>query len=301
MSFCNCNYGLGNTGVPGCQTLQSVTKKLILVPINKADGTRNSIAIGDVIDAAYLTARINDADESARWYPTPLLDNVENTKADSLFESLNSGSNIFIQEGVRTFTGVFIKQGPTFLGKLKSGRCVSFGVYMIDIDGSLTGYLSNDGQELYPISVDKETFNPVLMPATDSTVAKIMLSFEFLRTQMDENLKSISAQDIAADVLSSNGLLDGFVAISADTTTDFTATVTSSYGSFNSPLRIEGLLLADFTVYNITTASAVVITSVTEVADGEYAVVIPAQTALDSMRLSIVKDGFLFEVATWTI
>lgn len=301
MSFCNCNYGLGNTGLPGCESLQSVTRKLILVPLYKSDGTRNSIAKTDVIDEAYLIARLNDVNESARWYPTPEVDNVENTKADSLFESLNSGKNVFIQEGVRSFSGVFIKQGPTFLGKLKTGRCVDFGVYMIDIDGNLFGYISKDKQELYPIAVDKETFNPVLMPASDTTVAKIMISFEFDRTQFDENLKPVSSDFVTADLMRASGLLDGFISISGDTISEFTTTVSMSYGSFNKSLDIQGLSLADFSVYNLTTSLSVTLTSVVEESDGTYLTSMPSQTIGDVMTLTITKNGFIFEVGTWTI
>jgi hypothetical protein len=300
--FCSCNSSLGNLGNPSCDTLQSVTKKIIYVPIYNSLGVRNAILKTDILNESYVSAKINHADESVRWYPSPTIENVEDTKAEAIFESLNSGANIFIQEGVRTFTGVHVKQSATFLGKLKSGKCVSFGVYLIDNDGNLTGSISTDGTKLYPIMVDKDTFQPTLIKATDTTVAKVQVSFEFSRIERDENLKMITANDfVGVDLLSLNGLLDGYVAISDDTTTSVTATITTSYGSFTSPIKIEGLLLADFTLFNVTDNAAVTITSVTETSAGVYVLEFAAQSAADSMRLTVAKTGFSVEVATWTI
>jgi len=300
--FCSCNSSLGNLGNPSCDTLQSVTKKLIYVPIYNSLGVRNAILDSDIVNDAYVTAKINHTDESARWYPSPIIENVEDTKAEAIFESLNSGANIFIQEGVRTFTGVHVKQSATFLGKLKSGKCVAFGVYLIDNDGNLTGSMSTDGTKLYPIMVDKDTFQPTLIKATDTTVAKVQVSFEFSRIEKDENLKMINSQNIVGvDMLSVNGLLDGYVAITNDTVTSVTATISTSYGSFGSPIKIEGLQLADFTLFNVTDNASVVISSLTETSAGVYVLDFAAQTAADSMRLTISKTGFSIEVATWTI
>jgi len=299
--FCSCDNSLGNLGNPSCDTLQSVTKKLIYVPMYNSAGVRNAILSSDVLDASYISAKINHTDESMRWYPSPIIENVEDTKAEPIFESLNSGSNVFIQEGVRTFTGVHIKQSSVFLGKLKSGKCVSFGVYMIDNDGSLTGSVSTDGTMLYPIAVDKDTFQPILVKATDTTVAKVQVSFEFSRIEKDENLRTIGANLITVDMLSVNGLMDGYVAVSNDTTTGVTATISTSYGSFGSPIKIQGLVLADFAVFNVTDNASVTVTSVTESAPGVYDLAFAAQTVADSMRLTVTKAGFDIEVATWVI
>lgn len=294
LNGCNCSSGLSNTGLPNCDSVQSVTKKLIYVPIFDNSGVRNSIKTTDIIDTAFLTAKLNESDESKRWYPTPNIENVEDTKTDSIFESLNSGSNLFIQEGARTFMGMHIKESTVFLGKLKSGRCVKFGVYLIDIDGNLTGSVSSDGTELYPVMVDNETYNPVFVKATDTTVPKISVSFEFARTEKDENLRTISNGEISADILGANGLLDGNVSATNPTTTGATLTFTTDYGSFGNKIKIRGIELADVSAQNLTTALPVTLTSVTESTDGVYDVVYPAQTASDVLEFTFTKNGFSF-------
>lgn len=294
-TFCNCEAGLSNLGTPSCESIQSVTKKLIYVPIRNAAGTKNSILSSDVIDEAYLTAKINETDESARWYFSPFIENVDDVKGDSTFESLNSGTSIFIQEGARTFNGVHIKEGSTFLGKLKSGRCVDFGVYMIDINGSLTGSVSQDGLELFPVAVDKETFNPVLVKATDTTVAKVSVSFEFSRVERDENLRTINASDISADLLGANGLLDATATVANDVSTGgvLNVTVSTQYGSFGNPIKVEGLLVPNFSLLETTNSTSITIDTVTEDTPGAYTLTytyIP--TGSDKGVLTVSKVGF---------
>lgn len=303
MAFCNCDSGLSNMGVPNCQTIQSVTKKLIYVPTFGSNGTRNGIAISDVLDQAYVDGKIQAANPADRWYPTPYIENVEDTKGDSTFESLNNGSNIFIQEGARTFTGVHIKQSTTFLGKLKSGRCVNFGVYMVDIDGTLTGSISSDGQTLYPIAVDKETFNPVLVKATDTTVQKIQVSFEFDRIERDENLKSISAGDISASLLTTNGLISSNLEATSFTATGGTLTVTMDYGTFGKGIKVEGLELADISVFNVTTSTAVTVATVTEGSAGVYTLAYASGvTTADELRISLdLTSGYEATPVTATV
>lgn len=298
-TFCVCGSGLSNTGVPGCQSVQAVTKKLIYVPLRDSAGTRNFIADSDVVDEAFLTQKINEADPSKRWYPSPFVENVEDTKGDSTFESLNSGTNIFIQEGARTFTAMHIRESTTFLEKLKSLKCGDVGVYLIDIEEQLTGAKSADGTKLYPIKIDKETFDPILMKATDTTTQKIQVKFEFDRTERDEDLRSIKV----AGILGVSGLLDGTMqAVQGATgnTDSVTVKIELDYGQFGDPLALSGLVDADFSANNETTGSPVSISSVVESPAGTYLITFTtSQTLGDEVKVSVSKDGF--EVPDLTI
>lgn len=304
MSFCNCNTGLSNLGTPGCQSLQSVTRRLIFVPLYKSNGERAAITLAEAatINEAFLAAKLNAVLPADRWFASPLIDNVEDTKADSVFESLNSGANIFVQEGARTFTGVFVKQSPTFLGKLKSGRCIKLGVYVVDIDGNLTGSINSDGTLLYPIAVDNETLNPTLVKATDTTVAKVQLSFEFSRNERDENLMSISAGDIDADLLSIRSMLDVNLAVSGDTVSACTLQVTLDYGTFGKPIGVEGIVLADLSIVNNTSLGSNFIQTVTEVGEGIYTITYTTPQALnDSITITLTKEWYSTQSVTFTI
>lgn len=195
MAICDCNAGLSALGSPSCQTVQSVTRKLIFAPMTAKNGAATEIPASFVSNDTYqeyIISQLTSLEPANRWFASPFILNVEDTKGDSTFESLSDGSNIFIQEGARTFTGEFVKQSVTFLEALKVGRCVDLGVYLIDLNGNLIGSKSGDTFALRPIRIDKETFNPILVKGTDTTVQKVSLSFEFDRSEKDEDLRMIS-------------------------------------------------------------------------------------------------------------
>ena len=117
---CNCNTAGGNTGVPFCSPLQGVMHSLIIVPKYKADGTLNAIDLeSDTLDKAFFTTKINEPLDKDRWYPLPFMENVENTRAESLNETANSGNIYRIKQGARTLNGQFFKQPASIFSEIR--------------------------------------------------------------------------------------------------------------------------------------------------------------------------------------
>jgi hypothetical protein len=293
---CKCDVGLGNTGTPNCQPIATVARKLIMVPLYKDDGTKNFIEIGvDTLDQAYLDGKINNADASQRWFPLPQMENITQERAESIFETAPSGVTAKIREGAKSFSGEVWKQSPTFLGKLKEAACLKFGVYVVDNDENIIGYEPDADGKVYPIAVDNNSFDPRLVDATDALVQKILVAFNFADSMRDEFLVMLTEDDYTFDAINSKGLLDVTSANSAITTTTFTVTLSTAYGSVASPVKVKGLVLGDFTLAELSpTPGAIVITSVTESADGVYDFVIPAAKSADVLELTPSKNGFDF-------
>jgi len=286
---CNCDMGLSNTGRPNCLPLQSVTSKLILVPLQDNAGAYNYIDL--TVALPNWTGLVNDPDESQRWYPLPAFENVEMPKADTVFEEANSGRMAYLRQGKRSFTGELwaYDATPQFLGKLSSGRCVEFGVYIVDINGSLVG--SKVGDYLYPIPVDNQSWNPTMMFATDSTVQKIMLAFDFNRF-FDESTMWMITADEAIDFNTLKGLLDvNLINPVQVANTSIQVDATFDYGTALNPLKFKGAVLADFSIYDNTNAAVFPITAVSEPVDGQYVLLASFVTG-DSYTLSVVKTGF---------
>jgi len=287
---CNCDAGLSNTGRPNCLPLQSVTSKLILVPMQDSLGNLNGIDLNATLPT--WVDLVNEQDETKRWFPLPLFENVELPKADSVFEEANSGRMVFLRQGKRSFTGELWAHDatPQFLGKLASGRCVEFGVYIVDINGSLVG--SKVGDMLYPISVDNQSWNPTFMFATDSTAQKIMLSFDFDRLFDESSMWMITASE-AIDFNTLEGLLDVNMAIDTQVTgVSVTIDATFDYGTALNPLKFKGATLGDFALYNNDTQSTTAITGVSEIQDGKYTL-LASFISGDSYTLSVTKQGFV--------
>ena len=289
---CNCDTGLSNTGQPSCVTLQSVTSKLIMVPLVANDGTLNKLPLGTVITATTFTALVNQVDASKRWYPLPVFENVELPKADSVFEEANSGRKAYLRQGVRSFAGeLWATNGtPQFLGKLQSDRCVKFGVYIVDVNGNLVG--SKVGTDLYPITVDNNSWDPKFMFATDSTVGKIMLGFDFDRLFDESTMWMITATEGLIDFNNLNGLLD--VNYSAPTivpTVSFNFNAFLSYGTAINPLKFQGAVSADWVLTNLTTNLAVTATVTETATAGNYTALATLVTG-NKYRLRCIKTGF---------
>ena len=303
MAACDCNVVFGNTGSADCVSIGSVTYRLIGVPTYDNAGVRNSITTTDVLDLAYFTALINQADSSKRWYPLPAMLNIEDVRGEDITESFNDGSTAFIQEGSRTFTGISIKKPtPELLGAMKSWRCSTISVFVIDVDGNLIGADDGTADTLYPFKVDSETWSAKLMKTADATVAKIQLDYSYSKDEADENIKMIAASETSTDVKDLEGLQDVTCVVSGISTTGFTATLTGAFGTAVNKNTIKGLLVGDFDLNELTpTPGAIVITSVSETSDGVYVFVTPAATTADVDTLDLTKDGFEMTQTSITI
>lgn len=282
--FCECDGTLQNTGVPGKQAVVQNAVKLIAVRMYADDGTRNQIDESDVINQAYVDALLQNADASKRWFPIGDFTNVTDERADPATESSSDGSNSVVQQGVRAFQGWLRSYSPKYIENLDSFKCNSFGVYGIDACGNLIGSISKDGTKLRPIRVNNSSWYARYVKASDTAVAKIQLNFEFSQLEQDKSLRIINENDMTAELLEVEGLKDMAGSVSGISTTGFVIALTLPWGQLSKE-DVVGLVAADFSLYNTTTASSIVITTVTEAPDGTYTFVIPAQTSADVLRL----------------
>jgi len=253
IKVCDCeDNGLGNLGTPNCQNIAGITSNLFLVPTNDSLGQPNYIDLLTAsLDSAYFTAALQNADASKRWQFVPKLENVTNERAESLTEELGSGRSIKIRKGVKSFFGSIYKQSYTFYGKLELAGCNDISAFPIDLAGNLIGRLSPDKTKLYPVMIDKETYDPIYIEPTDSTAAKINLSFDWADTERDACLKMIKASEMDVSIFALRSVIDANLVESPDTapsTTAFGVIVSMDYGTALKEKEITGLVVADFVV-----------------------------------------------------
>ena len=297
-----CKSGLSlNTGTPK-QSIFGPGTDVFVWRKYADDGTENVIDLSSFTGSqADWDALTQNTDPSKRLYPLHNFKNVEDVKGDTIFETFNDTSNLFVQEGTRTWTGLLPNLDPTFLGKLKGWGCQPMRILVADNCDNLHGKKSTTTANAFVgIDVDQNTWNPIFVKSTDTTVQKIQLSFEFSRTEKDEDLRQIKGDEMTVKPKDVNGLTDVNVAVSNESTTGFTGVATLDYGSCLNPEKFVGAQLADWNLYNDTQDAAVVITSATEGPDGTYAFVYAAQTPADVLTLTInLSTGF--ELSTTTI
>lgn len=300
MALCACNSGGGNTGRPSCYEVFGTAKKLIFVEYLKPDGSVNGIDVSTLtagkLDQTFLDARTKDANPRTRWYPTPPLFTVEDTRADDINEEIDNTTVIFIEEGARTFEGFTLKGDPVFVGAMNAWKCISAGVFAIDNDGNLQGSETIDGI-LHPVRLQPESLSASLVKAStaNSTSAKTRISFAISNLEDDANLKMIEAVDITADLKNAEGLID----VTAETATaisdvSFTVQLNTIYGGMTNPIAAEGLETSDFSMVEISPTPGVsVITSVTESLSipGLYVFVYPTATSGDVLEIRNQTPG----------
>jgi len=253
IKVCDCeDNGLGNLGTPNCQNIAGITSNLFLVPTNDSLGQPNYIDLTTAtLDDAYFTAALQNADASKRWQFVPKLENVTNERAESQTEELGSGRSIKIRKGVKSFSGDIYKQSYTFYGKLELAGCTDLSAFPIDLAGNLIGRESADGTKLYPVMIDKETYDPIYMEPTDSTAAKINLKFDWSDTERDACLKMIKANEMSVDIFTLRSVIDANLVVDTNTAPSTTAIgveVSMDYGTALKNKEITGLVAADFLV-----------------------------------------------------
>jgi hypothetical protein len=300
-----------NTGTD-CTPLINVTKKIMLMPVCDSTGTRNFINLTGTINAALFTAMINDTDNSQRLYPLPELKDVNDTRNDPVLQTFADDSTIFIRDGIRNFEGRIVGKNasPALKGKIESARCGEMGVFLVDRLGNLIGIVSDDKTKMYPIRLDSESIAAMFVNATDTTIQAIRLMFNFHPDEQDSCIGMITATELTdAKPLLMKGLLDVYSTVSGISTTGATVELYTDYGSAITPVRVKGLVTADFVssvggatskVRNSTDAADIAVTVTEGTGDnaGIYTLAWVAQTVSDVIIVKPLKNGFDFTEVT---
>lgn len=287
---CRCNIGLSNTGT-ACTPIAEVAKKLIVVEYFKEDGSVNSIDLSTAtFDQTFFSNLVNQSDPKLRWYPLPNMKNVTTERAEPIRESFDDGSVAFVGQGSKSFTGIIINGAPQLAKSLESVRCVEIGVYIVDKTGNLLGSGITDGF-LQPFRLDKDSFSVRVIPATDTTIQKVEVSYNYSIDEKDEDVVMVTAEEMTYSPVNLQGLLDITAVYSSISTTSFKATLKTVYGTPLNPVLDEGLLITDFALYNVDDSAAVTILTMTENPDGVYTFTFAAQGSGEDLRLTPTKDG----------
>ena len=138
--------------------------------------------------------------------------------------------------------------------------------------------------------IQNESFSAGFVKGTDTTKQKIQMNFIVDTLMNDSDLGMIEAVNITADLKGSRGLVDVVAGVpSGISTTEFTVQLNTKYGGKLNPIAAEGLVLADFSMAELSpTPAPIVISSVTEsaITAGLYTFTFPAETSADVLQVS---------------
>lgn len=297
--ICSCKTGIVNFGQPKCINAFKRTSRLVFVDYRDDAGAVNSIKSTDVLDQTFFDDKLNGAVDK-RWYLTNTISGVDGERADATTQEVD-GINRVVRQGTRSFNGTFWGgiASPTFMKALESISCRQMGLFIIDVEGSIIGIEKNG--ELYPIKVQRNTFQSKYMFPTADLDQGINLKFDWEENERDSEISMIGANNITVDMSDQTAMSTVIFEDPATGISTTTATVKMhfDYGEVFDKEPYEGALLADFVLLD-NVGVPIVITSVTPTATpGEYDIVFPLQVSTDVLTLSYSKvTGIGFETVT---
>lgn len=296
---CECNISLANSG-SACVPILEEARQYIFVPTFKEDGTKNFIDLSTAaFDTAFYTSQLN-ADSDERWRPSLVVNLVTDERGDAITQDLGGGRLTFIADGTRTVVATMIGKlaNPQLLGKLKDMRCVEMSAYVITKNGGLLGTeLSSDKTKLFPIRIENETFQAILIKhSVNNTVNQgVQMNWIWSVDERDEDLRQVTAGEMTDSVAGIKGLIDVNGAESNGTLSQFDLTLINDYGTLKNPGLIKGLVVGDFSLAElIPVPGAIALITADEISDGVYQLKFVAETSGDVVQVTIVKTGFDF-------
>lgn len=194
MSLCK---ELKNLGAATCKNPMQIAKRLIFVPELGSAGTENKIATAAGVTKTALQALFDAANKSDRYYPTPLLENVENVRADAKIYEFNSGNKVLISKGIKHFVGYLPFEFAQLLEALESWEGQDFGIYIIDKDGNFI-YQTDAATklEVKPFQVDGNSFIATEIESTDNEPIMYKVEFDYSVSAKDSLKRYIDADDL---------------------------------------------------------------------------------------------------------
>lgn len=302
MSLCTCNENVKNFGQPNCVGILERPQKLAFTYRLADDGTLNKITTSDTLDDTFFGGLINESDLSKRIYPSPVINQVKDARAEfNTFEL--DGFNIVTSQGVRTMAFTVVDgASPQIAAAFNSMGCRDMAFYTWSINDQIGGNGSVAG-ELRPFRIKKGTMRALYNPPSkvDETPAMVMVQFDLSDLEKDEDIAYINygtgANDVQVNITDYTGLIDVVMGAATNkTTTGFKVPIDLIYGSQLDKDPFQGAVAADFSLAEVSpTPGAISITSVTEGTGanvGIYTFVIPTQTSADVLRLTFSKTGY---------
>jgi len=317
MSNClSCKLEGTNLGqAQGDRAIKSIDKFVFKRKTNQ-DGSIPSIPLTGAagsFDAAFWAAYFQANPNANRYFPTGNIDDFDQVPQDHEWMETANAIQYKIRDGHIEFefnvfgspNGASISAFKRYKSMLECGDLV---FYMIDDCGHLVG--SYDSQNVAMKGIPMNSVQVLMMPTKNSgEVAHINVKFRVSHTFAWESL-GVFLPDVAAGDFDLSEVapivplnLSGIAATDASADVDvvvFQEATQISSGNGQAGIPMVGLIPANFVVTR--NGAPVVVSSVTENADGDYTITLAtANTTGDVLTVQVVAQGFESSVSTITV
>ena len=296
----NC-YPIQVSGVGACPFNLQILRRHVLVPLLDSTGAVNKVANVAELTKIFLQGKFDEAEALDRYYATPLLENVDQPRAETTFFEYNSGNKARVKQGTRTFTGWWPESDPQFLGRMQSWYNQDFGFYGIDKWGNFV-YADNlqddSDQALYPVPIDGASWDVNMVTASDSDPYYTMIQFDYKQDFNDAAIRYVDIKSLDFDGRTSDfyGLMKLTPTVPAGTVAGVTTivNVTTDYD-----VAVSGLVVGDFTLYDVTADTDLNVSGAVEDVNvaGKYTLTGDATVQGNTTNCTVVKTKYQTGIA----
>ena len=286
---CGCTDALQNTGIPAGGGKKFGTAVGVFIQETlKADGTFNSLDLTTSI-LPQILAGLNHVDPKQRLFFVGDLDNIEPANEGAQFDTAANGKRFKVRDGIESMTIGFKTNASHQLFSKIAEICGDVSIYPVDTCGNLL--VVKDGTTGRGRRIATGSYNSQLDMAGSSTVQSIMANFDWYSRKEQLNQWLISDKEIGADLTETKSMIDVYVDAISASTSALIFEAEYGYGTAITQIPVVGLLLANVTIFNVTTGLAVTVTGVTyNTVNKQYtAAYSTGVTAADVLRVTVYK------------
>ena len=291
-TICSCDTGASGFGLIDCYGAPDRVVGLGFQQLKSGGG--NNVLTAPISQASWESALWNK-DGSLR---ISLLSDVKaytSERDDAVTETIDT-IDYFISEGKKMVSFQLIGTPAKLKQYVDSLRCQTIGFYGVSASGQLLGKRES-ADEIVPIPIQNQTIYSKIIDKTKETLAKMQVTFMIDERFDDADLVFIPSDQITADLLTTEALIEATATAGATTTTttsmeiqlDFSLSgqVSAATTSGLEPLQNFDVTTY-FAIYNNTTLASVAVSGVTESSTtaGLYTLTFTAQTTADVLEFS---------------
>ena len=275
---CACgDKGFSGLGIPNCYPGLDVPKYVIFqAPFDK-DGNRNYLSPADIADQTAMDALFTDADPLKRLYRLPDLVEYVTERSANETKEYSNGLKKKIRDGIRTITLTHcapIGGGEYGLHKLlESGNCLDLNFYIVHVCNGISGATGAKKGAIYGVPMGYRENNLVIQ--SFSNPGENMMTIEVDRNFADSGLSYITGAEFTVDFCNARNPIQYELCclanVNVGTGGQATILVKSCFGGVGLTEKGDGHVYTGLTATDFALANGN-ITSVVEVADGEYTI-----------------------------
>ena len=305
---CQCEGAPINPGQPGCVPMAGRDKFPIFFEYTDSNGDLNGIPAGTVLDEAFLIGKLNETNQSKRWYVFPEMFNITAPPSEKETEDIEGTPIPTGEEIKQTVTYEHIRKdaNPALKAAYDSISCEDLGMISGTYQGQISG-MSDGLGNLVGVHLKSGTLSAQYAPPVKGVVQKMMVSYLVDDLENDANRDFVASSSISYPVKNwfTNQPLEiqPLEVVGGSLIASASFSLNSLYGLANKKSPITGIITADISpdlgvttgvAYNFTNAANEAGTLVESGStSGLYVFTYTAPITLgDVVYIDIFKEGY---------